>query len=102
MLTRQQAKIIAFEGFKNANGFADIAQVLDLYVIQDDLTRELDYGWVFIFTTKQFLETGDYRDGLGIGMGPILVTEDGDAVSLGTWGSLDQLIAAYVANTRHG
>lgn len=96
MIDRKQAEKFAFEAFKSANGFDDIVRVYDLYVILEDKTIEKAYGWVFFFTTKKYLESGDYKDGLGIGMGPILVNKDGrSAVSLGTWGSIEQLISKY-------
>jgi len=35
-------------------------------------TREEDFGWVFFFNTRAYVETGDINDALG-GNGPLIV-----------------------------
>jgi Immunity protein 35 len=47
----------------------------DLVVIHDD-TVEVAQGWVFFYNSREFVETGDFRDALA-GNGPIFVDRDG-------------------------
>jgi hypothetical protein len=43
-----------------------------LLVIQDDLTEDHGWCWVFFFNSQRYLETGEFRYALA-GNGPILV-----------------------------
>jgi len=40
--------------------------------IADDATREENFGWVFFYNTKRFLESGDMQWALG-GNAPLIV-----------------------------
>ena len=52
--------------------------------IQDEHTREEDFGWVFFYNSKAFIETGDTAFGLG-GNGPLIVDRvTGEVVMTGT------------------
>jgi hypothetical protein len=42
------------------------------YVLLDDETVETDVGWVFFWTSRRFVETGDLSDAVA-GNGPLLV-----------------------------
>lgn len=42
----------------------------DSLVILPDLTIEKDYGWIFFYQSRKYLETGDYRYQLA-GNGPV-------------------------------
>ena len=53
-------------------------------VIQEKKTEERDFGWVFFYTTRKFLETGDKKY-LVPGNAPLVVErEDGSTHFLGT------------------
>jgi hypothetical protein len=57
--------------------------VPDLTII-DNETIECDFGWVFLYETKKYLESGDFRDGL-LGNAPIIVSKlDGSLHETGT------------------
>ena len=45
---------------------------LKILAVVDEHTREEDFGWVFFYNTKQFLETGDVQWSLG-GNAPLIV-----------------------------
>ena len=44
----------------------------DELVIVDEDTIEKDYGWIFFYTSRTFLETGNISD-MVVGNGPIVV-----------------------------
>lgn len=44
----------------------------DRMVLQEEKTRERSFGWVFAYTTKRFLETGNFSDTIP-GTGPLVV-----------------------------
>lgn len=54
----------------------------DNYVIVEEMTCDKPYGWIFYFSSKLYIETGDFMRALG-GNGPIVV--------LKTSGELHQL-----------
>ncbi len=65
------------------------------YVVMDDKTIEKSYGWVFIFNSKKYLETGNMLYALG-GNGPIVVEkETGKIHQLGTALSLQNSIKQF-------
>src|SRR5262245_60833190 len=69
-------------------------------VIIPDETIEKDYGWVFFYTSKRYLETGNTLD-RPIGGGPVLVEKaDGSARFLGTGYTVRVALAEYEAS-RH-
>jgi hypothetical protein len=45
------------------------------FVIVDDRTLEYDFGWVFFWNSRQFVETGDIRHAL-LGNAPLIVDKD--------------------------
>jgi hypothetical protein len=64
-ITKQQAVEIATKAL--AEFGADVP-----FVIHEDRTVERDFGWVFLYSPKAFLETGDPRH-LYPGAGPLVV-----------------------------
>jgi hypothetical protein len=57
--------------------------------------EERPIGWVFYWTTARFLETRDWRDGLG-GNAPILIDRTtGEVIPTGTAGPLDHYISEH-------
>lgn len=76
-LTKSAA--LALAGDEMARHFEGEVEV----VIVDDLAEETDVGWVFPYESRAYLESNDFADKL-IGEGPLLVTEDGRALFMGT------------------
>jgi hypothetical protein len=67
----------------------------DAAVVQWDATTEFNFGWVFYWNSRRFLETGDVRHALE-GNTPFLVDRrDGAVRPLGTGFPLHQTIRAY-------
>lgn len=70
----------------------------DELVVLDEETLEKDYGWVFFYTSRQYLETGDFQYMLG-GNGPLIVDRfDGSLTELGTALPTEDYIAQYEAD----
>ena len=86
-----QAKVIAQEHLSRMNPRAP-----DSYCLIDRHTQEHDVGWVFFYSTRRYVETGDFRDGLA-GNGPLLVTRDGAVHPFGTAKSPEVYLAAFRA-----
>lgn len=57
--------------------------------------EERPTGWIFYWTTARFLETGDWRDGLG-GNAPILIDRTtGEVLPTGTAYPIDRYISEH-------
>lgn len=57
----------------------------DSFVLMPEATIEKEYGWVFFFQNKQYLETKDPLDSIS-GFGPCLyIIEDGSTRELGVY-----------------
>lgn len=70
------------------------------YAIYADRTQEHDFGWVFFFNSKAYVETGDTRHQVP-GCGPLVVLrENGETRELGTAGAPSALIAAFARKWR--
>ena len=64
--------------------------------IQDELTREFELGWVFIYNTPEFVNTR--RSGSALfGNAPLIVSRDGRVTWTGTSHGIDDYVAAYMA-----
>jgi hypothetical protein len=72
MIPYDEAKLLA----KNTVA-AIAAKVCDEFVVIDDLTKEVEEGWVFFYDSKEFVETGNPSSTLA-GNGPILVRRNGE------------------------
>jgi hypothetical protein len=69
-------------------------------VILDDKTLEEEFGWVFFYTTKKYLETGNFRDLVG-GNAPIIIDkETGQLTETGTAYGVDHYIEEYRVNRK--
>jgi hypothetical protein len=67
---------------------------LDL-VLQEDKTISEDFGWVFFYTTRRFLKTGDFRDIVG-GNAPFIIDHDSGKLTVtGTTHPIEQYIDEY-------
>jgi hypothetical protein len=67
------------------------------------ITREQEYefGWVFIYATRKFVETGDVKDAL-VGGAPLIVDRhDGQIYCTGTARILEHYVDAYRRGIRH-
>ena len=69
-------------------GFGDIDDIPTL-VIRDELTITEDFGWVFFYQSKEYLETGDPLNSL-LGNAPLIVSRsDGTLHETGTAESIE-------------
>lgn len=67
----------------------------DSAVILKDKTIEEDFGWVFFYESKNYLESGDYADML-MGNAPIIVNKkSGDIYITGTAEPIEFYIEDY-------
>jgi hypothetical protein len=63
--------------------------------------QEYEFGWVFIYGTKEFVETGDVKHVL-VGGGPVIVDRnDGQIYHTGTAHRLEHYIDEYRKGIRH-
>lgn len=63
--------------------------------IVHDQTLEEDFGWVFFYNTKQYIESGDIEWALG-GNAPLIVDRDSGALHVtGTALSIDEYIRDF-------
>ena len=64
-------------------------------VVMDSLTREEDFGWLFFFNTREFVETGDMNAALG-GNAPLLVErETGELHVTGTTHPVEHYVESF-------
>lgn len=68
-ITREEASATAPKAIAGLRASAEL-------VILEDKTLERDFGWVFFYTAKRYLETKD-RKHLVPGNGPLVVEKDG-------------------------
>lgn len=66
-------------------------------------TQERDFGWVFLYTTRRYVETRDPST-LVPGSGPVVVLRDGEIMPLTTSAPPDLAIATFEEEWRkaHG
>lgn len=90
MITRTQAEDIVMAELARRGAGEDV-------VIVDESTVERPFGWLFIYNTRHYLETGDPRDAL-VGNDPWIVDRrDGSLHEGRTSQTIEQIIAAYEA-----
>jgi hypothetical protein len=63
-------------------------------LVMDEHTRELDFGWVFFYQAREYLETGD-TEKMMVGNAPLIVDRTGRAFVTGTALSIEQYIDEY-------
>lgn len=74
-----------------------MAEQGDSVIIIESSTIEKDYGWIFFYNSKKFIETKNSRHFL-VGNGPIVVEKaDGSVHKLGTAGGGKYQIELYEA-----
>ncbi|GHU01662.1 hypothetical protein FACS1894154_11630 [Betaproteobacteria bacterium] len=90
-MTKEQAALCAQAYLDNLSR-SDLG---DRYVLIEESTIEKPYGWIFVFNSKKFLDTGNFIYALG-GNGPIIVEKDtGVLHQLGTAMSLENSIKEF-------
>lgn len=71
----------------------------DSLVILSERTIEKDYGWIFFYQSRKYLETGEFSYTLA-GNGPVVFERESGAVHhLGTYKDPDELIREFEAKT---
>jgi len=72
----------------------DQCNPIDCIVLEDE-TIEKEWGWVFFYQSKAYLESGDFRDMLG-GNAPIMVNRTTGALTVtGTAFNIEHYINEY-------
>ncbi|KAA2243182.1 hypothetical protein F0L74_11750 [Chitinophaga agrisoli] len=91
MITREDAIKIADEYLKSKSEKSKYE-----FVLLTDAIKEFEYGWIFFYQNKKYLETGDEMHLLG-GNGPIVVNKfDGSIFKLGTARKPGYYIEEYI------
>ncbi|KUY80796.1 MULTISPECIES: YrhB domain-containing protein [Burkholderia] len=73
----------------------DSTESIGGYAVVEGKTIEKQYGWVFVFNSKKYLETGNIIFSLG-GNGPIIVErENGRLHQLGSASSLQDSVRQF-------
>lgn len=70
------------------------------YVVLEDETIEKDWGWVFFYQSKNYLESGDFRD-MVVGNAPYIVNrQTGVITETGTAHGIEHYMGEYEANLK--
>ncbi len=64
--------------------------------IQNEITQEYDFGWVFFYNTTKFIETGDFRNALAGNVLLIVNKISGDLIEAGTAKDISYYIDNYI------
>jgi hypothetical protein len=74
--------------------------LVDLLLIPEE-TIEFEYGWVFFYQTKEYIETGDVMQ-MAVGNAPIIVDKNSGELKLtGTGYPVEYYIEEYISEVRH-
>lgn len=71
----------------------------DELVVIDSSTMEKEYGWVFFYDSRRFLETND-ESYMVAGNAPLIVEKDGAMHWLGTAKPVEEYVAAFESHRR--
>ena len=97
MITKKEAQQLVYERINEPDEYWPDRPEL---VILDDGTITKEYGWVFFYQSKKYLETNDYRDCLA-GNSPYIVNKySGELVQTGTARPIDHYLRQYECNLR--
>lgn len=89
-MNREEAKIIVEKELEASVVFSSIP-----CGILDDETIEKEWGWVFFYQSRAFIESGDFRDMVG-GNAPIIINKStGKLTHTGTAHDIDHYIKEY-------
>jgi hypothetical protein len=97
-LTQRGARTIALKAVIEAEGMERARARAQTYSIVDARTIVTEYGWIFFWNTKKFIETKDIKMSIP-GAGPIVVTKKGEVEFLKTNVSPVEAIAEYEIRT---
>lgn len=90
MITKKQAKEAVIAELKKRCQIPS-----DEFVIVENLTMERQFGWIFFYDSKKYLETGNINDAIA-GNGPIFVNKhDGKIEFYGSRKSIEEYILEY-------
>jgi len=89
MLTLEEAKKLALQALVRRSRYG-----ADEYAFIDERIQCKRYGWVLIFNSRKYIETGDILEAFG-GNGPIVVMHDGTLHFLGTIQTIEGNIAEF-------
>jgi Immunity protein 35 len=64
-------------------------------VIVDDSTIETDFGWIFFWNSKRYLESGDFRDALAGNVPLIVDRANGSVHATCTFLPIEEIIERY-------
>jgi len=91
MIDKNQAREIAKEEISRMN-----KRSLIEFALMDNQTIEFQYGWVFFYQSKKFLETKD-MDFMVAGNAPYIIDkQDGSVHITGTGQDIDYYIEEYI------
>jgi len=94
VLTKQEAENLVYARINAEDPYAE--QNVELAII-DGETINKEYGWVFFYQTKDYLESGDIVDAL-VGNAPFIVNKyTGELIETGTANPVEEYIAVYEA-----
>lgn len=93
-LTQRTARAIALKAIIEAEGPQKIRSRTETLSIIDARTITTEYGWIFFWNTKKFIESNDVRATIP-GTGPVVVTKKGEVEFLATNKSPVETIAEY-------
>lgn len=89
MITLDEAKALALDALSKTTGLER-----NELAFLDGREQCKRYGWILLYNTRSFIETGDVLDALG-GNGPVVVSHDGKVFPLGSASSAEETIAAF-------
>ncbi len=73
---------------------ANVQLAEDEAVVDDSSTAEEDFGWIFFYNSRRFLEDGHFLDELA-GNAPIIVSRtSGDVIVTGTAKPVEEYVTA--------
>lgn len=91
MINFEEAKLLAEQRIKEYMSYDDS---LTLILLEDETIYE-DFGWIFFYNSKEFVETGDMSYALG-GNAPLLVDKNvGQVFETGTAMPIEEYIKSY-------
>jgi len=93
-LTQRDARAIALKAIVEAEGPQKVRSRSETFSIIDARTVTTEYGWIFFWNTKKFIDSGDVRAAVP-GTGPVIVTEEGEVEFLPTNKPPVEAIAEY-------
>jgi len=99
VLTKEEAEQLVYTRIKGEGANAE--QTAEIVILHEH-TIEKEYGWIFFYQTKKYLQTGDFLDALA-GNAPYIVNKyTGGIIETGTAKPIEDYIAEYEAQIGRG